>query len=118
MWRDRHTATLVFALVRRDLIAHLRRTLLGAAWMVARPLMATAVFYLVFAQVGGLTPHDAPYVLFAISGLVPWQIFSDVVLRTSQSLLDAAPLLQKAAVPHIAFPLAALVHASIFGVAT
>lgn len=87
-------------------------SLLGKAWILIQPLANILVYTLVFSQLmhqrlNGRTEVYA-YSLFLCAGLLPWQLFSDVVQKTQSSLLDHAHILRKTAVPLAAFPLIGL----------
>lgn len=89
-----------------------RGSLLGKAWIVIQPLATILVYTLVFSQVmhqrlSGRTDVYA-YSLFLCAGLLPWQLFSEVMQKTQSSLLDHAHILRKTAVPLGAFPLISL----------
>jgi lipopolysaccharide transport system permease protein len=89
-----------------------RGSVLGKAWIVIQPLATILVYTLVFSQVmqqrlSGRTDVYA-YSLFLCAGLLPWQLFSEVMQKTQASLLDHAHILRKTAVPLGAFPLISL----------
>ena len=89
-----------------------RGSVLGKAWIVIQPLATILVYTLVFSQVmqqrlSGRTDVYA-YSLFLCAGLLPWQLFSEIMQKTQMSLLDHAHILRKTAVPLGAFPLIAL----------
>ena len=92
-----------------------RGSLLGKAWIVIQPLATILVYTLVFSQVmhqrlSGRTELYA-YSLFLCAGLLPWQLFSEVLQKTQHSLLDHAHILRKTAVPLMAFPVISLLVA-------
>ncbi len=117
--RDRARAAwlLVRLLVARDLRTNYRRALAGAGWAVARPLMTVGVFVVVFDQVMQVAPVGAPYPLFVLSALLGWQTFADAVSRGANSLIHNTSILTRSQVPHLVFPVAAVIHAVVHGLA-
>ena len=112
LWRHR---ALVVALVRRDLAARYRASLLGYLWSMLNPLLLLAVYAVVFTTV--FQPRMAgakPYALFLFAGLLPWLFFSGALLDAAMTLVDNGPLLAKVVCPAEVFPavtvLAHLVH--------
>jgi lipopolysaccharide transport system permease protein len=96
---------LLFILVRRDILAIYKQTILGPLWFFLQPLLTTFTFVIVFARVGNLYHSDFPPLLFYLSGLVLWAYFSECVLRTSTFLRDNNPILSKVYFPRLIVPL-------------
>ena len=85
---------LLYFFVWRDLKVRYRQTAFGAAWALIQPLLMMLIFTLVLG-VQGLAPAGIPYPVFALAGLVPWTLFSQSLIGSSASLVDAANMLQK-----------------------
>ena len=112
LWRHR---TLVAVLVRRELDARYRASVLGFFWSLLNPLLMLAVYAVVFTYIfSPRFPGADPYPLFLFSGLLPWLFFSGSVLDGSLTLIDNGPLLAKVMCPPEIFPavtvLSHLVH--------
>ena len=103
LWRYRD---LLFILVGRDLKLRYRQTFIGAAWVVLRPLVAAAVFAVVFGRLAGMPSDGVPYVAFAYTGLLGWTCFSEAVTRGANSLVGQASLITKVYFPRLLVPLA------------
>jgi lipopolysaccharide transport system permease protein len=98
---------LLFLLARRDVRLRYVQTLLGVLWVVAQPLAATAVYYLVFFRFAGLAPDgNTPYGVWALAGLVPWLAVAQAVERSSNSLVSNQTFLTKVYFPRLAIPVA------------
>jgi lipopolysaccharide transport system permease protein len=104
LWRARD---LLFFLARRDVKVRYAQTFLGAAWALLQPALMMLVFTLVFGRLIGTPTGDVPYPLFAIAGLLPWQLFSVTLADVSNSVIANDRLLTKAAFPRIVLPVAA-----------
>jgi lipopolysaccharide transport system permease protein len=99
---------LVSFLVWRDLKVRYRQTVLGVAWAVLQPLVTIAIFTFVFGRLAGLPSEGAPYPVFALAALLPWQLFSAAVSASSNSLVGSANLLTKVYFPRLIIPVAAV----------
>jgi len=112
LWRHR---ALIVVLVRRELAARYRSSLLGYFWSLLNPLLLLAVYAVVFTTVFQPRMSGAePYALFLFAGLLPWLFFSGALLDAAVILVDNGPLLAKVVCPAEIFPtvtvLAHLVH--------
>lgn len=103
LWRYRD---LLMLLVRRDLLAVYKQTLLGPAWQVLQPLLTSIMFAVVFGLMARMSLPGIPPLLFYMSAVVPWGFFSGVVTRTSQTLVWNAALMTKVYFPRLISPLA------------
>ncbi len=104
-WRAR---ALLSLMVEREIRSRFTGTVLGLIWLYAQPMLTIATYYIVFDRVlkarlgeGAPTHHVGIYLII---GMVPWIGFSDGLSRAMYSLLDAAGLLQKNALPLVLFP--------------
>jgi ABC-type polysaccharide/polyol phosphate export permease len=107
LWRQR---ALVAVLVRRELHARYRASVLGFFWSLLNPLLLLFVYAVVFTYIfNPRFPGGDPYPLFLFSGLLPWLFFSGTVLDASVTLIDNGPLLAKVMCPPEIFPAVTLV---------
>jgi homopolymeric O-antigen transport system permease protein len=105
LWRHRE---LVFRMALRDVQLRYRQTLLGVTWAILQPLTATVVFTVLFGRLGKLPSDGAPYAVFALAGLVPWQLFAYALQQSSNSLVDNRHILSKVYFPRVIIPIASL----------
>jgi lipopolysaccharide transport system permease protein len=105
IWRRRE---LVFFMAWRDIQLRYRQTLLGVGWAVLQPLLTTLVFAVFFGRLGGIPSDGLPYPIFALAGLIPWQLFAYALLQSSSSLVENQNILRKAHFPRIIVPLASV----------
>src|SRR5664279_3230283 len=90
---------------RRDITLRYRQTALGVGWVILQPLLTSLVFTLVFGRVAKLSSGGVPYMLFAFSGLLAWNLFSGILNRSSGSLVSNAGLVSKVFFPRLLVPL-------------
>ena len=103
------THELLYFLVLRSLKLRYRQTALGAAWAVLQPLLAMAIFTVVFGRLARLDSEGLPYPVFALAALVPWTYFANALTQASNSLVDQHQLLTKVYFPRLLLPLAAVI---------
>ena len=101
---------LLFALVRRDITARYRRSLLGPLWAILQPLILMVLFNLLRSIVD--IPSDGvPYVIFSYAGLVPWTFFTNAVSFCGPSIALNANVVKKSSIAREVFPASAVVTA-------
>lgn len=105
VWAQRE---LVWFLVWRDLKVRYKQTVLGVAWALLQPLVTVIIFTVIFGRLAGLPSENVPYPVLALSGILPWQLFSSAVAGSSNSLVGSANLLTKVYFPRLIIPIAAV----------
>lgn len=109
-YRLRQFLTLTFALVKRDIAARYRRSILGPLWAILQPLALMVVFNLLH-EVVDIPSDGLPYLIFSYAALVPWTFFQTTVTRGATSINANAAIIKKMAVPREIFPLVAMLSA-------
>ena len=114
LWRYRE---LVFFLTWRDIKVRYKQAVLGIAWALLQPILTVLIFTVIFGILLQTPSQGLPYPLFALTALLPWQLFASALQRSSVSLVGNANLLTKIYFPRLAIPLstvfAALVDFSV-----
>ena len=105
LWRFREV---LYFLVWRDFQVRYRQTALGVAWALLQPLLTAAVLTLLFSRLTQAPTNGAPYPLFVIAGLAPWQFFTHGVSTATQSMANNQDLVRRIYFPRIAIPLSAV----------
>ncbi len=100
---------LLFFLAWRDIKVRYRQTALGVAWIVLQPLLSTVVFTVLFGMLLRVPSNGAPYAVFALAALVPWQYFSSSMSRVGTSLVGSAHLITKVYFPRLIIPLSGVI---------
>jgi lipopolysaccharide transport system permease protein len=95
----------------RDIAVRYKQTVIGAAWALIRPLLATVVFTIIFGRLAKL-PSDGsvPYPLLVFAGMLPWSFFSASVADAANSLISNSNthLISKVYFPRLIMPAAAV----------
>jgi lipopolysaccharide transport system permease protein len=105
LWKHRDLA---YILVWRDLKVRYKQTAFGAAWAVLQPVALMLVFTAFLGRIQGIGAAGVPYPLFALSGLVPWTLFSQSLNGASSSLVNSQNLISKVYFPRLLLPLSAV----------
>lgn len=100
---------LLFLLVRRDLVAKYKQTVLGPLWHVIHPLVMAVVFTVVFSRVAAISTEGVPRVLFYLCGLLGWNYFSQNLNSTSGTFTSNATLFGKVYFPRLVVPIATVI---------
>ena len=88
----------------RDLLVRYKQAFFGIAWALFRPLMAMALFTLIFSQMAHFESAGVPYPLFALAGMLPWMLFSSSLSETAVSLINHPSLLSRVYFPRMILP--------------
>jgi lipopolysaccharide transport system permease protein len=99
---------LVRLLVRRDIVAQYKQTILGPIWLVLQPLLTTLVFTIFFGRVAGLSTAGMPKLLFYLSGQIVWGYFAAVLTATSDTFVANAGIFGKVYFPRLVVPVSVL----------
>jgi ABC-type polysaccharide/polyol phosphate export permease len=75
---------LIYHLVRRDIVARYKRSVLGIAWTMLNPLGTMVIMVVVFSQVFSATENYAGYVL---TGIIVWTMFSQSTSMAMSSMV-------------------------------
>ena len=98
-------------LIRRELKAKYKDSVLGFFWSLARPLAMLLVYYVAIGKFMNLeasprNPLGIPdFAIFIFTGLTAWQLFSDIVIGSTGSIVGNAGLIKKVYLPREVFPL-------------
>src|SRR5262249_54715326 len=84
-----------------------KQTVIGAGWAIVQPLVTMAVFTLVFQNIANVPSDNTPYPIFAYTALLPWNLFSAGLNRSTTSLVAQSNLISKIYFPRVIIPLSA-----------
>jgi lipopolysaccharide transport system permease protein len=97
----------------RDLKVRYKQTAIGVAWAVLQPLAMMAVFTIFFGKLARLPSDGLPYPLFALAGLLPWNLFARVLASSADSLVRDQRLISKVYFPRLIVPLSSSLAALV-----
>jgi ABC-2 type transport system permease protein len=99
---------LLMLLIRRDLQARYRDSVLGFLWTLIRPIVQFLMYYLVLGQFLRAAEGVPQFAIYLFSGLTLYAFFSDMVFGATSSILTNAGLVKKIYLPREVFPLASI----------
>jgi len=99
---------LLFTLASRDIKLRYKQTALGIIWVILQPLLAAGVFTFVFGVIGKFPSDHLPYFVFAYSGQLGWNLFNNIVTRSSACLVGNSGLISKIFFPRLILPLSTI----------
>jgi lipopolysaccharide transport system permease protein len=107
MWQYRE---LFYFFTWRDIKVKYKQTVLGFLWAILQPLVMTALLSFslgsIISSYGKLT---IPYPLFAMSGLIIWNIFSAGLANAGNSMVTNANIIKKIYFPRLIIPISAII---------
>jgi len=102
---------LIHALVIRELKVRYRRSALGFLWTMLQPLLMMLVLHTVFSMLFRFKVNNYP--VYALSGILFWNFFSQSITASMNSLKGNAQILKKLPVPLEVFPIATVLSGII-----
>lgn len=97
----------------RDLRVKYATTWLGYAWSILDPLMMCAVYWLLIVLIIGRSGGVEPFVVFLISGLLPWQWFTTAVTGATSAFTKDKKLVRSTGASNIIWVLRVVLTSSI-----
>lgn len=87
---------LTYQLFKRDFLGLYKQTYMGIIWALVIPIFSVGIFIILntsgVLSVGNIR---APYPIYAVMGMMFWQLFSGVLISASNSLAGAGPTIVK-----------------------
>ena len=96
---------LIFQLVRRDIVARYKRSVLGIAWTMLQPLGMMVILSLVFSTLFQSVKGFPAYIL---SGLIAWTFFSQTTTAMIHQIVWGGALLKQIYLPRTSFSVSAV----------
>jgi len=93
----------------RDVKVKYKQAALGIVWAIIQPLIMMVMFTLIFSKALNVKSDDGiPYPVFALSGLLIWNIFSNGLLASANSMVNNANIIKKIYFPRLVIPMSAI----------
>lgn len=107
----------LLSLVRRDFKIRYAPTILGLVWTVLQPLVFLSIYTFVFSVILKVKvgPEDSPsgFVLYLLSGYLPYMALSEAIQRGSTCLTENRSLLNKVIFPAEVLPAVGVASATV-----
>ena len=95
--RIQHYIDLIIVLTQKEIKVRYKSSFLGYVWSILNPLAFAFIFFVIFKVVMRIQMEN--YTLFLITGLFPWQWFSNSVNMSPGVFLGNASIIKKANFP-------------------
>ena len=105
IWQRRE---LISLLTQREVRAKYKGSSLGLAWSLFKPLAQLLIYYFAIGKVLGLARNIPGFAIFVFVGLTGWMLFTEIVSRSTASIVQNSGLIKKVYLPREVFPLSAV----------
>lgn len=95
-------------LVRREIRARYKDSVLGVVWSLVRPLVSLLIYYLVMGKILGASKGIEDFAIYVFTGLTVWQLVSECLSATTGSVVGNSGIIKKIQLPREIFPLSAI----------
>jgi ABC-2 type transport system permease protein len=89
----------LWLLTTRDLRVRYSTSALGYLWSILDPLVMAGIYWFVFTQVFDRGVGHEPYIVFLLSGLLPWMWFTGSVSDATRAFTSEAKLVRSTTIP-------------------
>jgi ABC-2 type transport system permease protein len=90
----------LWLLTSRDLKVRYTTSALGYLWSILDPLLMAGIYFFVFVYVfNRQVPGQAPYIVFLISGLLPWTWFNAAISASTSAFTSEGKLIRSTTIP-------------------
>ena len=96
---------LFYFLIKRDVLAIYKQTVLGFTWAIIRPVFSMIVFSVIFGGLAKIPSDGIPYPIFSYAALIPWTYFAAAINTSTQSLISGKGIFTKVYFPRLIMPL-------------
>ena len=93
-------------LIRRDLKARYKDSALGMFWVLIKPLVQLAIYYVAIGLFLGASRGIPNFAIYIFTGLTIYGLFSEIVSGGTQSITQNGGLIKKVYLPREIFPIA------------
>ncbi len=102
---------LIRYLVGADLKRTHADTVIGQLWWILDPILQVAVYYVVFDLIFRRSTPD--FLLFLLSGVLPWKWFNSAVTDSMGSVVGRQPLIRQVPFPKIVLPTSSTIAGTV-----
>lgn len=105
------TINTLWELAKNDFSNRFAGSLFGIVWAFVQPMVLILMYLFIFQVAFPATPVDGkyPYVLWLVSGLIPWMFFSESVITSTNCLLEYSYLVKKIVFPIKLLPIVKII---------
>jgi ABC-2 type transport system permease protein len=90
----------LWLLTSRDLKVRYTTSALGYLWSILDPLLMAGIYFFVFVLVfNRQVPGQQPYIVFLVSGLLPWTWFNAAISASTNAFTSEGKLIRSTTIP-------------------
>lgn len=104
--------SLIWIFAWQEIKTQYAQTYFGVFWAVLRPLIILSIFTVLFGFLLNIKT-SSPYILFAFTGMIAWNFFSQIAATASSAINLRQDLIRKMYFPKIILPLSKILVASV-----
>lgn len=104
--------SLIWIFAWQELKVAYAQTYFGLLWAVLRPVIILSIFTVLFGYLLHIET-SSPYLLFAFSGMIAWNFFSQIVTTASVAITDRQDLIRRMYFPRLILPLSKVLMAGV-----
>jgi len=104
---------LLIRLAWKEIRVRYKEPLLGFLWALLAPFFMALILMLVFTKVIRVPVGNFPFFIFLVTGIFPWNFFSNVISASVMSILEGGNLIKKVYFPREIIPLSIVLANSI-----
>ncbi len=102
LFNNRH---LIVSMASREVRMQYAGSILGTVWAFLHPMVLIFVFWFVFSVGFKAKPmHDVPFVVWLTAGMMPWFLFSDIMMGSVGIVVAHTNLIKKSLFPSEVLP--------------
>ena len=115
IWSNRE---LVWEMALRDLKGLNKGAVLGVVWLILGPLIQVGAYVIIVsfvfqARSGGRETGHFDYVLYVLSGMVPWQVITKSIQESPSLIRERMELVKQVIYPIETLPMTSLISSSV-----
>ena len=100
---------LISILVKRDIIALYKQTVLGPLWLFLGPLFTVVIYTFVFGQIAQISTDEIPAPLFYLAGITLWNYFQSCFNGASSTFSANVAIFGKVYFPRLVTPISLMI---------
>jgi len=106
LWENRE---LFYFFAWRDIKVKYKQTLIGFLWAVLQPLLMMGILYFFLAKRLAIEGFKIPYIVYSLSGLIIWNVFSTGVTSAGNSMVQNSNIIKKIYFPRLIIPASSVI---------
>ena len=96
MYAVYHRRSLIFEMVKRDIVTQYVSSFLGFFWVFINPMFMVSILWFVFSVGLRVSPQgDVPFIVYLTAGIAIWNTFSEVINLSTDVVVSNPHLVKR-----------------------